>query len=421
MLEKIKKQLVEGKTFLQFGLMKSLGHAFAMILPLVVAKHFSPELFGSYSLAKMLVFFFSTFLISSSQTPFIVLANQERAQSGKINKTFSVQCLFLLFSLCVFSLITLCFGNYILTFAKISRLDLLFVFMAFIGLSFKVFLSNLFMAMGQRIKNSLVELAFGFSCLVFVFVFSYLDILNIRSVFLIYPISAAIVIVIFLKMIDFKSLFPFCLEKKLIREMFDFTKWVLVGAAAVYFINWGDNLVLRYFVTMEDLGIYNFAYQIFKGVIILTHVVIRYFEPFVSANIDNKQSMKAYIYSKRPTLFVLNFVLIIVLYALIPHLIHLIYGSVYAGSVAVLRILLIGSVLSLYSAFYIPLFHALKQYKFTQTVAVIQVSVNLLLNVILVPRMGIQGAAVATTIAYLIRMIFYEVYFRKKVKNLFGV
>jgi hypothetical protein len=84
MLNRIKKQLIEGKTLLLFGFLKGL----VQVVPLIIAYFFSEDMFGTYSLAKMVVFFFITLFITAPQTPFIVYANRERAETGKINKSF---------------------------------------------------------------------------------------------------------------------------------------------------------------------------------------------------------------------------------------------------------------------------------------------------------------------------------------------
>ncbi len=419
MLDRIKQELKEGKTLLQFGFLKGLGQALGMVAPLVIAKFFSPELFGSYSLAKMIVFFFSTLLIASSQTPFIVFANQERTKTGKINKAFSVQCVFLILSFCIFGAIALSLGKHIIAFAKINRWDLLFVLLAFVGVALKTFLCNLFMAMNQRIKDSLVELTFGFLSMVLIFVFHFFNWINLQSVFLIYLLSAVVVIIVFFKAIDFKLLFPFNLEKRYLREMFNFTKWVFMGAVAVYFIDWGDNLVLRAFVPMADIGTYNLGYQFFKGTVVLISTLGAYFLPFISQNINNPAKIREYLYSKRPKILAAGMIVIVIGFFLVPHVLKIIYGEIYQESASVLRILLLSSALIFYSAFFNPIFHALKRYKFPQIVNFIQISGNILLNLILVPKMGIYGAAVATTIAYFCRTIIYEIYFRKQIKSLF--
>lgn len=417
MLRKIKQELEQGKTLLQFGFLQAIGQTFGMIAPLVVAKFFSPELFGSYSLAKMVVFFFVTLLIASSQTPFIVFANQEKAQSGRINKAFSVQCMFLILSLCIFGVITLLFSKYIMAFAKINRVDLFFVLLAFVGLALKTFLCNLFMAMGQRIRNSLAELVFGSLSLVLVFVFYFLDWINLPSVLMIYFISSVIVIGVFVKAVNFKMLLPFSLEKKCFCEMLNFTKWVFLGATATYFINWGDNLVLRFFVSMGDIGEYNLGYQVFKGVASLTFIINSYFLPFVSRHIEDSGKMRNYLFNKRPKVFAMYLVAIGLIFFAAPWIFKLVYGEVYQGSITVLRILLVGSVLILYTVFYDTVLHALKRYKLTQTVIIIQVLLNLVLDLLLVPVMGLLGAAVATVFAYFCRAVITDVYFRVKLRK----
>jgi len=45
------------------------------------------------------------------------------------------------------------------------------------------------------------------------------------------------------------------------------------GALSMYLINWGDNFVLRSFVSFESIGVYNLGYQIFKGLILLVGFV----------------------------------------------------------------------------------------------------------------------------------------------------
>jgi O-antigen/teichoic acid export membrane protein len=420
-LQRIKEEFKQSRTLLQFGFFSATGQALGMVGPLVVAKFFSPELFGRYSLAKMVVFFFTSFLISSAQAPFIVFANQEKAKSGKINRTFSVQCVFFILSLCIFAAIALLLGKYIMLFAKIDRVDLFFVLLAFVGISLKVFLCNLFMAMGERIKNSLAELVFGVLSLTLVLILCFINSVNLRTVFLVYLLSAVALIIIFVKAINFELLFPLSFNKEQFKGMFDFTKWLMVGAAAAYFVDWGDNLVLRYLVSMEDIGNYNFGYQIFKGVATLILIVHGYFLPFVSEHIGDSEKMRNYLYSKRPRIFFLGFVLIGALFVFCPYILRLIYGDVYQDAVTILRILLIGAVLVLYIVFYETVLYVVKKYKFIQIVNLTHVSLNLLLDVLLVPVMGMMGAAIATVIAYFCRVVIIETYFRLSLKRQLGI
>ena len=421
MFHKIKQELKKGKSLLQFGFLKAIGQALVMIAPLVIAKFFTEELFGSYSLAKMVVFFFTSLLIASAQAPFIVFANQERAKSGKINKSFTAQCIFLLVSVFGFLFITMVFNRAIIAFAQISSADLVFMLLAFIGLAVKAFLSNLFMALGERIKNAITELVFGGSALVLVLVLCLTGNINLRTVFLVYFVSSVLVVILFIKTIDFGLLLPFDFDWVHFKEMFNFAKWLIFGATAIYFINWGHNLVLRPFVSMGDIGEYNLGYQIFKGIVTLTFIINSYFLPFISEHIKDGAKMRDYLFSKRPKIFLPGVVAIVLLFVIAPYIFKLFYGDAYQNSITVLRILLLGAVLILYNTFYIPILNALKKYKLSQTTNVVHAIINVILSILLIPRFGLCGAAVATVAAYFCKTVFFELYFRIRLRKLLGL
>jgi O-antigen/teichoic acid export membrane protein len=419
-LNTIKREITEGKTLLQFGFLRAVGQSLTMVEPLVVAKFFAPELFANYALAKMIVFFFLTMLIASSMSPFIVFANQERPQTGKINKAFSVQATLLVLGLCIFAALIVPFNRHFAAFAGISRSDLVFVLLAFVGLALKTFVCNLLMAVNERIKNALAELVFGVLSLAFIICLAVLHSVNLRSVFAAQFAASVVLGGLFIRTIDFKLLRPFELDRGYVRRMLSFTGWVMVGAAAIFLVDWGDNFPLRYYdVPMGKIGVYNFAYAIFKGVVVLISIMDSYFSPFVSMNIGNKESMRTYVYSKRPKAFLLGLAAICVVFVCAPYALGLIYKKVYGESVAILMVLLAGSVLCLYSTFYIPLLDALKRYKFAQMVNISQGIAKIGLGLLLVPRMGIYGVAVATIVVYLGRAAAYEIYFRKRIAGLF--
>jgi O-antigen/teichoic acid export membrane protein len=422
MLDTIKEQFVEGKTLLQFVMLNGLGYALGMIAPLVIAKFLSPELFGSYALAKMIAFFFLTIFVSSAQIPFVVSANQERADSGRINKSFSIQCLFMAAGLCFFAVVVAPTSGYLSAFAKIDGREFVFVCLAFVGFAIEGFFANLFMAMGQRIRSSFVELTFGSLTIGLVFVLYWAGAISVKNVFIVHFVSSITVALIFIWAVDFEKLRPFTVDQKYFKDMFNFTKWVILGSIAAYCINWGDSLVLRVFnKPLGDIGTYNLGYSIFKGILTLTVIINTYFLPFVSQHIDNSKKVREYFYIKRPRILLLGVVGIGLLFVVSPYFFKIVYGDVYQESATVLRVLLFGLVLILYSIFYDPVFHATRRYKFTQTLNIVQAIVNLTLDCLLVPRMGLLGAAVGSVSGYFCRAVTMEVYFRVKLKKLLNL
>jgi len=422
MLRKIKQELAQGKTLLQFGFLQAFGRTAGMVIPLILAKFFSKDLFGRYSLTEMIIYFFVAFLITSTKAPFIVCANQERTSSGRINKAFTVQTVLLLASLFLFLAVSVIFRKPLTTFAKISTAQLLFVGVGFLGMTFKDFIGNLFLALNQRIKYALVELTFGLAAILLIIVFYLTNHLNLKSVFLSYSISTIVVYLVFIRTIDLKLLLPLDFDKRNFIEILHLVKWTAFGVSAVYFINWGGNLVLRYYgISMSDIGVYNLGYKFFKGLTMLVYILSSYFLPFISENINNREKIRIYLSRKRPRIFMLGFAVLIMIFFVAPYFLDLIYQDKYDDSVPVIRILLVAAALFLYAAFYGPLFSALKKFKVSQIFSVVQVAINIILNLVLIPRYGINGAAVATVLAYLLLAVACESYFRLRLKKLLGL
>ena len=132
--------------------------------------------------------------------------------------------------------------------------------------------------------------------------------------------------------IDYKMLFPFIIEGKYFREMLDYTKWIFLGSIAVYFAGWGDNFILRIFVTMKDIGTYNLAYQISKGVIGLVLILNSYFLPFVSEHIGNGEKMREFLFGKRPRIIIMGLAGIILLFVITPLLFSGLFTAMFTGN-----------------------------------------------------------------------------------------
>jgi hypothetical protein len=71
-------------------------------------------------------------------------------------------------------------------FAKLDRYELLFVVLAFFAISLKDLISNLFMAMNEKIKSSFVEPSFGVLALIVLYGFYCAGLVNLKSVFFTY-------------------------------------------------------------------------------------------------------------------------------------------------------------------------------------------------------------------------------------------
>lgn len=150
----------------------------------------------------------------------------------------------------------------------------------------------------------------------------------------------------------------------------------------------------------------------------LIYVLPNYFFPHISENINVPQKVRFYLYHKRPVIFLLGAVCFVAAFFIIPYFMNLVYGDKFQDAVPIIRILLVGAVAFLYAAFYAPLMAAAERYKFVQIASVTQVVLNIVLNLVLIPRKGTYGAALATIISYIYLLLVYEVCFRLKLAKI---
>ena len=412
MFKLIKREFGLAKKLMAFSTLCFIAQVVGAMLPLLIAKFFTEVEFGSFSLAKMIVFFAATLTMGATQRPFIVYANEERALTGKINKSFSVQLTLLFFGILASGATLLVFHNPIARFAGIGIGDLVFVFLALAGFSGKFFFCNLLMALGERIQNGIAGLIYACLNITIIILFYVFGYLNLRTIFLSYFLSMILLVLLRFKILDLKLLAPFTIDRQHLRKTLNFAKWVFLGSTAAYFINWGDNLVLRIFVPLGEIGVYNFAYQLFKGLLFTTGIINQYFLPFIVTHITDHSKIRDYLFNKRPKIILLGVVVWIGVFFAVPLAIEFVYGGKYLSAVPVFQILSIALLFRLYITFYNPLYNALERYRFTTFATIVQITVNLLLAFALVPYYGIKGAAAATVCAYLCKLIIFEIYYQ---------
>jgi len=418
MLDWIKNELKDGKTLISYGGLRISGQGLTFLIPIILAMKLSPEIFGVYSLGMMIIYFFNSTFILSSGTPFIIFGTEEIKKTQKISKTITSRLILLACLSVIFLIIILLFKKQVIDFTKLSEVQFYFLIFVFAGKTLENIFGTLLLAFNQRISASMFQLTTaGLSVLYIIILYLFFEV-TLENVFLMFLITPMISFCLFASKIEFKKIFPLSYDKHAFKKMTDYTKWMMLGGSAVYLLNWGDNIILRRFSTMEEIGIYNLGYQFFKGTIMIMATIRVYFLPFISQNIDNKEKIADYLFAKRIKLLFLGVIFLGILFFIMPYFVEMLYKSRYEESVLVFRILVIGSLFALYSIFYSPIFDSLERYKLTQSVIAVCVVFNLVLDYILVGRIGFMGAAIATSITYFLMAVIKEIYFRKYCRSI---
>lgn len=164
-----------------------------------------------------------------------------------------------------------------------------------------------------------------------------------------------------------------------------------------------DQVFLRHLTTAEEVGIYSAAVRIselpfFIGTIITNSV----FPLIIKSKSDSDESFNTNLQFLFSIVVYLGIFISIVITLIAPYLINSIFGSEYSGAILILRIH-IWSLLFVYlgvaqSVWIIATNNTKVSFVATATGAV----VNIILNLILIPRYQAAGAAIATLISYAI-------------------
>lgn len=88
------------------------------------------------------------------------------------------------------------------------------------------------------------------------------------------------------------------------------------------------------------------------------------------------------------------------LFGLAEQFVMVYYGNAYADSAGPLRILLVGTFLFGVARVFVPALQATGWIIYTESVTVIALLINIVLNLLLIPEYGIRGAAFATSLSY---------------------
>lgn len=209
--------------------------------------------------------------------------------------------------------------------------------------------------------------------------------------------------------IRFKPVFP--IPKLLFLKGFSF-------AAVLFIINLNyriDIMILDYMVPPEDIGIYSIGTNVAELLWQLPAAVgMVLFAKSANTRIsaDAVERSTALLRLVLPIMIITSFLIAIVA----PFLIQIVYGAEFVEAGNVLRLLLPGVVAITVSKVLHPDLAGRGHPLYALRVFVLSLIINVVLNFILIPGYGINGAALASTISYMVAGIGYGFIYARKEK-----
>lgn len=395
-------------SLIRYVLLKIFDMGIGFLLNLYIVKKLTGYDYGVYTLILTVLGVLITFGFSWTSSSLMYFGVEEKLKYGSLTRTFWARNIILIVSYIIVGIAFLIFSKEINVYLTEPVSIYIFIWMTI--RIFTNYLSSYFLAIEKREISIFVSLFIKIVVLIFVFGGN----ITLKKLLLISIYSEFFGLIWILK-VNKTDFGKFIFDKHIFKQVLSFGLWQLFGFSGLYLINFGDNLVIKHYLKIEDVGIYNISYQLFMGMAAFSYIFSNYFAPQVVRGIREKNI------TLLKNIFVRDRFLIVIL-LLIPHIFVIMfakqiiisfYGERYIKAIAPLVILTIQSLFEYYTVFNMIIFNCFKKYSILQIFNIIQAILNILFDIAFVSKLGIIGAAYGTFLSFLILAIIKTWYAKK--------
>ncbi len=409
-MKKLSSFLKIRKTFILYALLKLLIMVLGLITNIFIVRKLSVNDYGVFSVALMLIGLITTFGFSWSSSSILYYGSKEKTRYGNINKTFWTRNIIIFFSLIIITTIFILYWEQINNYIGM-RVSFVILIWLYVSVT-EDYLSQYFLAVKRQLLSSMLSVTAKIIYIVLI-IFIPFDLVTLIKL----NIISHATVLLYIFGINRKDVGRFDFDKEWFKEVLNFSLWQLFGFSGLYLINFGDTAVIKYFMTTEDVGIYNAAYKLFIAVAGFAFVISSYYASNVSEYFvkNEHEKIKNFYYRERFYIFALSTILHILVMIFAKPIISTLYGERYIQSVPIFNILMVGSMARYFSVFYMLYFNTNGKYRIQQGINILRALLNLVLDVIFINIFGLIGPALATTIAIIISFIFSMAYCEKQI------
>lgn len=202
---------------------------------------------------------------------------------------------------------------------------------------------------------------------------------------------------------------------KLMRDMIKFSLPMILNNMSWWIINSSDKMMIEYFLNASDSGIYSVAAKMPSLIAAVTNI---FNQAWVISSVSEYDTT-------RDSSFFSNifsaFNAVIILFAagiifIIKPFMQIYVGPSFVSCWQYVPLLLLGSIFQSYATFFGAIYTSAKRNVSVMLTTFLAAGINIVLNIALIKAMGIQGAVIATAVAYLVVFIFRMIDSQKYIK-----
>ncbi len=185
------------------------------------------------------------------------------------------------------------------------------------------------------------------------------------------------------------------------KSLFRFSWPLFVVNALWYLIQQSDTLMLGHFVAAERVGAYNAAFLLAQMLGLFLLAINTVYLPVAAEllALQRKEELSEMYYSATKWVFVFALPLFMLMFLYPSTTLTLLFGSAYSQAARALQLICLGQLISTLLGPNVMTLIALEKNRFLMLVYGFVTAVNIFMNLILIPRIGINGAAIASCVS----------------------
>ncbi len=372
--------------------------------------------FGIFNIFISIYFFARLFSENSLNLPFIKFAADGENDPALVN--FQIILLKIIYVLVV-SFGVLIFSDFIVEYSGLERQSLLYL------LPFMLFALTSYMFVGQVLVSQLrmrqlfvYELLNGLVFVLFLGI-AYLLAISFSTEKLLIVFSAAMGCSALIGCFVFRRCIHVVrrVSKELLWKIIHYSKFTVLSGISSLVILKADVLMLGYFRTPQEVGVYGMALFVNEAVNVVFDSVLRLCLPKASAlsgNTDN-QGIRILFRQSVRNIYIGIIPIVAVIAIAAPTAISMIYKGKYDDSVLLIYLFLASSLVKPVGYVAGVILGATGNIKLDNRNCWISAMLNVGCNVMLIPKFGVMGAAIASTLSFISLTVLHYVSVRKTV------
>ncbi len=397
-----------------------ISKIFTYLYRIVIARNFGPEIYGLFSLSIMISGWFIAFFALGLNEGLLryISIFRGKNEKNKIQYLFKSSFLFLLILGLVGGIILFCFSN-LISLSIFNEPDLM-IFLKFFSISVPLtILLNTFLPIiraHEEIKwhTFITRILLSSFKLTFLILFIFL---GFKSNAIIYSYLLGIFGTLLTAFFVCRYKFPYIFRKaekikkkeKIFRKVFSYS-WPLAFYAFIWQIfHWTDTFIIGIFRTVGDVGVYNAVVPTAFFLTIPLSLFLQLFFPLINKEYarGHKEIVKQISQQIGKWVFTAVLPLFILMVIFPGAFINILFGNQYLEGEVALRILSFGVLF--FSIFSIS--HNLLAMSGRSKLILFDIifitAFNIILNILLIPKYGIAGAAFASSASLVLLSIIF--------------